>query len=128
MPFFSINNIIGFVKNIPGKVKDGIKKYDEEKTEDLTDLIVQKGGLYKKLAALMPSDRMASAFEGMDNDYNADRDNRIWKKIDKRLKIYESDPHFATQYNVVFKDVISGKIEPKNSYKIAAMLLAMIKK
>lgn len=128
VPFFSINNIIGFVKNIPGKVKDGIKKYDEEKTEDLTDIIVQKWWLYKKLAAIIPSDRMASAFESMNNDYNADRDNRIWKKIDKRLKIYEWDPHFATQYTKVFSDVISGKVEPKNNYKIAAMLLAMIKK
>lgn len=128
IPFFSINNIIGFVKNIPGKVKDGIKKYDEEKTDDLTDVIVQKWWLYKKLAAIMPSDRMASAFEGMHNDYNADRDNRIWKKIDKRLKIYEWDPHFATQYTVLFKDVIDGKVQPKNNYKIAAMLLAMIKK
>ncbi len=128
IPFFSINNIVSFVKNIPGKVKDGIKKYDEEKTEDLTDIIVQKGWLYKKLAALIPSDRMSSAFAGMDTEYNADRDNRIWKKIDKRVKIYEWDPHFATQYKKVFEWMITGEVVPGNSYKLAAMLLAMISK
>lgn len=128
MPFFSINNIVSFVKNLPGKVKDGIKKYDEEKTEDLTDIIVQKWWLYKKLASIMPSERMSAAFAGMETEYNADRDNRIWKKIDKRVKIYEADPHFATQYNVVFQKMITGEVVPANSYKLAAMLLAMISK
>jgi len=29
-------------------------------------------------------------------EYYADRENRTWKKIEKRYKLYESDPHFAT--------------------------------
>lgn len=34
---WSINNIVGFVKGITKKINDGIKKYDDEKTEELTD-------------------------------------------------------------------------------------------
>jgi hypothetical protein len=33
---------MGFFKNSFGKLKDSIKKYDEELTEDLTDVLTQK--------------------------------------------------------------------------------------
>lgn len=128
IPFFSINNIVGFFKNIPGKVKDGIKKYDEEKTEDLTDLIVQKWGLYRKLASIIPSERMAWAFSGMDVEYNLDRDNRVWKKIEKRLKVFESDPHFPSFFANVLSKMIKWEKPIKDRYTSAALLLAVIKK
>ena len=46
---FSINNVIGFFKNGANKLKDSIKKYDEERTEDLTDLLTSQGQLWGKI-------------------------------------------------------------------------------
>ena len=128
MPFFSINSVISFFKNIPGKVKDGVKKYDEEKTEDLTEMIVQKRWLYRKLASVIPSERMAWAFMGMDIEYNLDRDNRVWKKIEKRLKVFESDPHFPSFFGGVLSKMIKWEKPIKDRYTAAALLLAVIKK
>lgn len=39
---FSINNVFSFFKNSVSKLKDGIKKFDEERSEDLTDLLTSK--------------------------------------------------------------------------------------
>jgi hypothetical protein len=46
---FSINSVVGFFKNATNKLKDGIKKYDEELTEDLTDLLTSKGQLWNNI-------------------------------------------------------------------------------
>jgi hypothetical protein len=31
-------------------------------------------------------------------EYYADREGRTWKKIEKRLTIFEKDPHFSTNW------------------------------
>jgi len=49
---------------------------------------------------------MASAFTGMDVEYNADRDNRVWKKIERQLKVFESDPHFPSFFANVLSKMI----------------------
>jgi hypothetical protein len=36
---FSINNVFDFFKGAANKLKDGIKKYDDERTEELTDVL-----------------------------------------------------------------------------------------
>ena len=46
---FSINNIMSFFKNGVSKIKDGIKKYDDERTEDLTDILINKGQLWNNI-------------------------------------------------------------------------------
>jgi hypothetical protein len=56
-----------------------------------------------------------------------ERDDRIWKKIEKWQKFYE-DQHFTTIYNLYLKPMLSGKVIPKPHYKIAALMLTMIKK
>lgn len=39
---FSISNLLSFFKNTASKLKDGIKKYEDERAENLTDLLTSK--------------------------------------------------------------------------------------
>ncbi|MEI8091447.1 MAG: hypothetical protein WCG98_04355 [bacterium] len=40
-PSYSINNIFAFAKNTFTKITDSVKKYDEERTEELTDIVLK---------------------------------------------------------------------------------------
>jgi len=103
---FSINNVLGFFKNSFTKLKDSIKKYDEERTEDLTDLLTDDGKLYSRIGKLFgPFARIGSSFETMGAEHFLERDNRIRKKIEKRTKFYE-DQHFATIYNMYLQPLL----------------------
>jgi hypothetical protein len=46
---FSINNVVSFFTNGVSKLKDGIKKYDDERTEDLNDILTSQGQLWSKI-------------------------------------------------------------------------------
>ena len=61
-------------------------------------------------------------------EYYTDRDNRIWKKIEKWQKIYEADKHFPSFFRNNFQKMIDNKERPRDMYKIPAMLLAIINK
>jgi len=61
-------------------------------------------------------------------EYYTARDNRVWKKIERRQKIYEADAHFSSLFPRKIKALISGKERPKDMYKIPALLLAIINK
>lgn len=125
---FSINNILGFFKNGISKINDSIKKYDEERTEDLTDLLTKNGQLYGKIGSfLSPFSRVASSFETMGAEYFLERDNRLWKKVEKRKKFYE-DADFSLIYGKYIEPMLKWEITIKPHYKAAAMLLAMIAK
>jgi hypothetical protein len=124
---FSINNMISFFKNTANKVKDAVKKYDEERSEDLTDFLTDQGKLYSSIGKFMPFTRVATAFENMGAEHFLERDNRIRKKVEKRKKFYE-DADFTAVYEMYIKPMIQGKITITPHYKAAAMLLAMINK
>jgi len=49
---YNINNIASFFKTVTGKLKDGIKKYDEERAEELTDLVLQNGERMEKFGKM----------------------------------------------------------------------------
>lgn len=57
---FSINNVMGFFKNSFTRLKDNIKKFDEERTEDLTDLVTDEGRLYSRIGSILPFTRVAT--------------------------------------------------------------------
>jgi hypothetical protein len=124
---FSIGNFVSFFKNSFSKLKDAIKKYDDEKAEDLTDILVNQGNLYSTIGKMLPFSRISAGFESMGLDYFAERDSRIWKKVEKRKKVYE-DADFSLIYEKHLKPMISGQVAIKPHYKAAAMLLAMINK
>lgn len=126
--FFSIGNFVSFITNIPKKIGDGIKKYDEEKTEDLTDMLVNQWELYTRIGWMLPFSRISAGFKNVWMEYYTDRDNRIWKKIEKWKNSYETDPHFATMCNNELVPLLRGRKKVDNHYQLAWVLLAMIAK
>ena len=126
--WFSINNVFGFFKNGVSKLKDGIKKYDETRTEDLTDILTNKGKLWGKIWwFLSPFSRISGAFGAMGAEAFLDRDNRVWKKIEAIMKYFD-DYDYTKLYNGVIGPMLAGKIKVVPHYKIAAMLLIHLKK
>ena len=61
-------------------------------------------------------------------EYYTDRDNRVWKKIEKWQKIYENDAHFSSFFRFNFQKMVEDNYRPKDMYKIPAMLLAIVNK
>lgn len=126
--WFSFNNIISFFKNGVSKIQDGIKKYDDERTEDLTDLLTNKGQLWSSIGwFLSPFWRISSSFETMGAEAYFERDTRVWKKVEKREKVYE-DYDYSKLYTEVIFPMLSWKVTIVPHYKIAAILLAHLKK
>lgn len=125
---FSISNIIGFFTNGISKLKEGIKKYDDERTEDLTDVLTSNGKLWSSIWwFLSPFSKISSSFESMGMEYYLERDNRVWKKVEKRVKFYE-DYDYSKFYDDVIWPMLTWKIEIVPHYKIAAILLVHLKK
>lgn len=125
---YSIMNIVSFFKNSANKVKDAIKKNDDERTEDLTDVLTQKWQLRSNLwSFLSPFEKISGAFENMWIDSFMERDNRVYKKIEKRVKFYE-DYDYTKLYNMYISPMLNWTMEITPHYKIAAMLLVNIKK
>ena len=125
---YSIGNIISFFTNWASKIKDSMKKYDDERTEELTDILMKNGQVWNSLGwFLSPFGRISASFEQMGMDAFLERDGRIWKKVEKWKKFYE-DGDFSLIYNTYLKPMLDGQIVIKPHYKAAAMLLAMIAK
>jgi len=125
---FSINNVISFFKNGANKIKDSVKKYDEERADDLTDILTSQGKLWSNIWWLLsPFSRISTAFESMGADAYLERDTRIWKKVEKRTKIYE-DFDYSRLYTDVIMPMLTWKVKIVPHYKIAAILLVHLKK
>ena len=126
--WFSINNIISFFKNGASKIKDGVKKYDDERTEELNDILTNQGQLWTDIWwFLSPFSRISSSFESMGMEQFLERDNRIWKKVEKRTKFYE-DFDYAKLYSKIIAPMLSWAIQIVPHYKLAAILLVHLKK
>ncbi|MCX6823849.1 MAG: hypothetical protein NT085_01880 [candidate division SR1 bacterium] len=125
---FSINNIMSFFTNGVNKIKDGMKKYDDERSEDLTDILTSNGKLWGTIGGfLSPFSRISSSFENMGMEQYLERDNRIWKKVEKWTKFYE-DFDYSKLYTEVINPMLTGKAKIVPHYKIAAILLVHLKK
>lgn len=124
---FSISNVVWLFKNGFSKITDAIKKNDDEKIEDLTDVLTSQWTLYAQIGKFIPSARLSGAFEMMSVDYFGERDSRIWKKVEKWKKVYE-DADFGLIYNQHIWPMIRWEKQIVPHYKAAAMLLAMISK
>jgi hypothetical protein len=55
---------------------------------------------------LSPFGRIASSFETMGMEYFQERDNRIWKKVEKRTKFYE-DFDYTKLYTMLIEPMLS---------------------
>lgn len=127
---YSIASIFGLVKNFGKKVWDSLKKYEEEQIEELTEDMFFHGKLFHKLAGIMPTKKLQESFENVGDEYLTERDNKVWKKIEKYQKFYESDPDFGWDYmwEQRIKPYLEGKKPFKDHHQAAAMLLATTKK
>jgi hypothetical protein len=135
--FYSLAAMANSFKNWFKKVKDGIKKIEEEQTEDFENLLYSRDGLnlYSKLwtitsvFGIFPG--TTESFDRAQLEFYNERDNRAWKKIEIWYKMFEADPHFAslrwdqlekllTTPGYVWKD--------RNRHKVAAAFLFLMKK
>ncbi|AHB41745.1 hypothetical protein P148_SR1C00001G0958 [candidate division SR1 bacterium RAAC1_SR1_1] len=127
---YSIASVLGLVKNFGKKIGDSLKKYEEEQIEELTEDMFFHGKLFHKLAGIMPTKKLQESFENVGDEYLIERDNKVWKKIEKYQKFYESDPDFGGDYlwTQRIQPYLEGKKPFKDHHQAAAMLLATTKK
>lgn len=127
---YSFASIVWLFKNFGKKVGDGLKKYEEDQVEKLTESMFYQGKLFDKIAKFMPTEKLKTAFGNAWVEYMAERDNKIWKKIETYLKFYEGDPDFGGDYmrGKNIKPLLEGKVPFKDHQQAAAILIATIKK
>jgi len=128
--WFSIGNIVEFVKNSKNNLDDMLKKYNQEKVEDLTDFLVTDKKMYKKIGGLFGviPNKFEEGFKKMQVEFDKERDNRVWNKIKYWQETYQNDPHFDTIYKHEIDPLLRGKKEPMERYQMAGALLAMMNK
>ena len=119
------------------KIQEAKKKYEEEQKENFENLLYSQEwlDLYSKMGGVFNMfwifSWITDAFETSKMEYYADRENRTWKKIEKRYKLYESDPHFATLRKEQIGKLLSvpGYIwNDRQRHKMAAAFLFLMKK
>jgi hypothetical protein len=64
----------------------------------------------------------------MGMDYFLERDNRVWKKVEKWVNFYEKDFDYTKIYFMYIKPMLDGTKKIVPHYKIAALLLVHLKK
>lgn len=128
--WYSFASIVWLVKNFGKKIGDWLKKYEEEQTEDLTDKMFYHWKFFYSLAKVMPTTKRQEAFENAGHEYRTERDNKVYKKIEKYLKFYETDPDFwsPTSWNEQVAPYLHGKKKFRDHHQAAALLIATIKK
>lgn len=144
---FSINSFKTAFKDIKWWIKWKVDAYNKAQTEDLESILLDDWDLYGKLGNILwfvPSRKYA--FWTLEQERYNERDNRSWKKIEWYLKIFQSDPDFATTfeelpphqqilYQKSLKWIVEGRLnshpqlqEWESLYQSAALLLANIEK
>lgn len=135
--FYSIASIIDSFKNWFKKIKENIKKYEDEQQEDFENFLYSREwlNLYWKvwsvfsLFGMIPT--IEDAFDTAQLEFYNEREWRTWKKIEKRYKMFEWDPHFATLYFDQLQPLLTSKWymwKSKHRHKFAAAFLILMKK
>ena len=135
--FYSLSAFANTFKNWLKKIKDGLKKIEEDQTEDFENLLYSRDwlNLYSKLGNLTSMfwifPGTAEAFDRAQLEFYNERDNKTWKKIEVRYKMFEADPHFASMWWAQMEKLLTtpGYIwKDKNRHKTAAAFLMLMKK
>lgn len=137
--FFGIKQILEVFKWVGKKVDDALKNYSKERQDMFNEFLVSDVWIYKKMAGLMSFIPWAGdAFQTIELEYRNERDAKVWKKTEKRLKIFEADPDFGQSFDLDWflrpylwwlnlkEMIIDGKL-PQDRYIAPATLLALIK-
>lgn len=135
--FYSLAAFANSLKNGFKKITDVNKKITEEQTENFENLLYSRDGLnlYSKLWSLTSFFGIfpwtAEAFDRAQLEFYNERDNRTWKKIEIRYKMFEADPHFASmRWEQMEKLLVKPGYawKDKNRHKMAAAFLMLMKK
>lgn len=131
--WISIWAIINVFKNTTKALKAKIDERNKQQEEDLENYLFSYEwlDLYGKLWWLFWNSSIGDAVRKMQYDFYTNRENRTWKKIEERYKIFETDP----QYSEFFGDHLLAILDrqwyvwnDKDRYKFAAAFLIMVKK
>ena len=98
--WFSMGNLKTVFKNITWSIKKKIDEYDKSQSTKLEDILIWDRWIYSKLAWVLwfvPSIKWW--LWELQQEYYNDRDNRVWKKIEWYLKIFQADPDFWTTFD-----------------------------
>lgn len=133
----SIWDFISVFKKHWKAFSDKYKERQQEQEEHLENFLLSKEwlDLYKHMWNIMSLWGLLwdvkSWFDMAALEYYNERDNRIWKKIDKWYKAYSADPMYPAEYNDFLIPMLSKegyRWNSKDRYKFAAALLIMLKK
>lgn len=133
----SIWDFISVFKKHWKAFSDKYKERQQEQEEHLENFLLSKEwlDLYKHVWNIMSLWWLLwdvkAWFDMAALEYYNDRDNRIWKKIDKWYKAYSADPMYPAEYNDFLIPMLSQKgyrWDSKDRYKYAAAVLIMLKK
>ena len=145
--WFSISNIKNSFKFIIWNIKKKIEEYDKSQEEKLQEILISDRWLYSKLWNILwfiPS--MKEWFWELQQEHYNERDNRVWKKIEAYLKMFQADPDFWSTFDQVpphakiqgwksLQTIILNRVANAKDrmwdpwiYQAAALLLANIEK
>jgi len=129
----SIWSIINVFKNTTKAIKSKLDERQKEQEEDLENYLFSQEwlDLYWKLWWLFWNSAMGDAIRKSQYEFYTNRENRTWKKIETRYKIFEADPNYSEFFNEHLQHILSRQWyvgNDKDRYKFAAALLIMVKK
>jgi hypothetical protein len=104
LKWYSPSAIRNWIKNGFKKINDLSKAIHEEQVEDFENFLYSKWwlDLYSKLwwitslFGIFPT--LSESFDRAQLEFYNERENKTWKKIEVRYKMFEWDPHFASMW------------------------------
>lgn len=134
LKFFSTKEISDVVKGVIKNPIDIRKERDKENKEYLEDFLMSDLKINKHLSNLFGvfgfqwTDQISASLDQSDADRFKWRQDRIWKKIERWMKIFEADWHTSSLLGDKILPILTWKEVPRDKYKIAAALLFQVKK
>jgi len=128
----SIWSIINIFKNSTKWIKAKMDDRKKQQDEDLENYLFSQEwlNLYWKLWWLFWNTSLGDASRKMQYEFYTNRENRTWKRIEERYKIFDTDPQYSEffwdhLYPILNKDWYIW--DDKDRYKFAAAFLVMVK-
>ena len=131
--WISIWSIINVFKNTTKAIKWKIEEQRKEQDEFLENYLFSQEwlDLYGKLWWLFGNSSIWDAIKKSQYEFYTNRENRTWKKIEERYKIFESDPNYSEYFAEHLQHILNRSWyvwNDKDRYKFAAAFLIMVKK
>ncbi len=131
--WISIWSIINVFKNTTKAIKAKVDERNKQQEEDLENFLFSYEwlDLYWKLWSLFWNSALWDAIRQTQYEFYTNRENRTWKRIEQRYKIFETDPNYSEFFAEHLQDILWREWYVWNDndrYKFAAAFLIMVKK